>query len=261
MKKTLIFTIIILLLGSMLTFGLCGGSAGFIKIDYPTGDVWWETGSEYTIEFQTSEDVTGVNIKLYKGGSEDSVIAENVDPADGEYDYTPPTSLADGDDYTIYMESVDDANVNVESDPIHIRADIPPTYVNLTWSADAGLLTYGMYIFETGTCDIMDNGDGTYSLDSSVDGNPWGTNVVLLQPDDVEGIALGETSPDLEVPDPQIVDIVLIGDDDYTDDSISVFTMTDANLEVSLTAPGTYAIEAIVEDQLVVPDITYSEPK
>jgi hypothetical protein len=254
MKKTLIFTIIILLLGSMLTFGLCGGGGGFIKIDYPEGDVWWETGTEYTIQFQASEDVTGVNIKLYKGGSEDSVIAENVDPADGEYAYTPPTSLTDGDDYTIYMESVDDANINVESDPINILAEVPPTYVNLTWSADAGLLTYGMYIFETGTCDITDNGDGTYSL------NNWGTNVVLLQPDDTEGIALGETSPDLEITDPQVCDIVLIGDDDYTDDQISVFTMTDANLEVSLTAPGTYAIDAIVEDQLVVPDITYTEP-
>jgi hypothetical protein len=80
------------------------GSLGNLTISYPNQGETLTKGSNYTIRW-TSQNITGsVQIDLYKGGTDPQYMLLQLAAAaenNGQYSFSPPDDLADGDDYYI----------------------------------------------------------------------------------------------------------------------------------------------------------------
>ncbi len=87
-----------------------------ITVLSPNGGESATAGETMDIEW-VSQGYVGdqVNVSLYKGGSLESSIAANLKDT-GTYSWTVPSGLADGDDYTVRVESALDSDVYDDSD-------------------------------------------------------------------------------------------------------------------------------------------------
>jgi hypothetical protein len=80
----------------------------------PNGRETWIKGTTRTITW--TDNVSGnVKIRLLNGSSTVAIIAAST-PSDGSFDWTIPTSLADGSNYKVEVLSLDDSSVRDRSD-------------------------------------------------------------------------------------------------------------------------------------------------
>ncbi|MEO8438879.1 MAG: FG-GAP-like repeat-containing protein [Spartobacteria bacterium] len=85
-----------------------------ITVASPNGMERWTKGNTYTVTW--TDNISGnVKIRLFNGNTLAAVIAAST-PSDGSFDWTVPTSLADGSNYKVEVRSLDDRAVNDRSD-------------------------------------------------------------------------------------------------------------------------------------------------
>ena len=87
----------------------------YILVTQPNVGEFWVTGTSYDITWMTEGVGGNVNIELYKGGSFDSVIANDV-PNNESYNWSIPTTQTLGTDYKVRITSVTDSSIWDESD-------------------------------------------------------------------------------------------------------------------------------------------------
>ena len=80
----------------------------------PNGGETWIKGSTYTIRWRDNIS-SNVKIRLLNGSRTAAIIAAST-PSDGSFDWTVPTSLADGRNYKVEVRSLDDATIRDQSD-------------------------------------------------------------------------------------------------------------------------------------------------
>ncbi len=85
-----------------------------ITVTSPNGRETWVKGTTKTITW--TDNISGnVKIKLLNGAATAAIIA-NSTPSDGSFDWTIPSSLANGSKYKIDVSSVDDRTLKDQSD-------------------------------------------------------------------------------------------------------------------------------------------------
>jgi hypothetical protein len=85
-----------------------------ITVTSPNGGERWIKGTTYAITW--TDNISGnVKIRLLNGSAVAAVIAAST-PSDGSFDWTIPTSLADGRNYKVEVRSVDNATIKDQSD-------------------------------------------------------------------------------------------------------------------------------------------------
>ncbi|CAN5531571.1 hypothetical protein BH20VER3_BH20VER3_02940 [soil metagenome] len=85
-----------------------------ITVTSPNGRETWSKGNTYTVTW--TDDISGnVMIRLLSGRRVVATIAAST-PSDGSFDWTVPTSLADGNKYRVEVSSLDDGNITDQSD-------------------------------------------------------------------------------------------------------------------------------------------------
>jgi hypothetical protein len=85
-----------------------------ITVTSPNGRETWLKGSTRTVTW--TDNISGnVKIKLLNGRTTAAIIAAST-PSDGSFDWTIPTSLADGSKYKVELSSLDDRTIKDQSD-------------------------------------------------------------------------------------------------------------------------------------------------
>lgn len=85
-----------------------------ITVTSPNGQERWIKGNTYTVTW--ADNISGnVKIRLFNGNTLAAVIAAST-PSDGSFDWTIPTSLADGNSYKVEIGSLDDRSARDRSD-------------------------------------------------------------------------------------------------------------------------------------------------
>ncbi|CAN5531718.1 CRTAC1 family protein [soil metagenome] len=91
-----------------------GSTSGAITVTSPNGRETWSKGNTYAVTW--TDDISGnVMIRLLSGRRVVATIAAST-PSDGSFDWTVPTSLADGNKYRVEVSSLDDGNITDQSD-------------------------------------------------------------------------------------------------------------------------------------------------
>lgn len=88
---------------------------GVISIAAPVSSSNWQVGEQEEIKWSSTDVEGNLKIELWKSTD----LIKTIDPNtgnDGSYEWTIPTDLEAGNDYKIRISSVDDAEVNAESD-------------------------------------------------------------------------------------------------------------------------------------------------
>jgi hypothetical protein len=84
-----------------------------ITVTSPNGRETWIKGNTYTVTW--TDNISGnVKIRLLNGNATTAIIAAST-PSDGSFDWTIPTSLADGN-YKVEVRSLDDRTIRDQSD-------------------------------------------------------------------------------------------------------------------------------------------------
>src|SRR4030095_4326719 len=84
-----------------------------ITVTSPNGRETWIKGNTYTVTW--TDNISGnVKIRLLDGNTTAAIIAAST-PSDGGFDWTVPTSLANGT-YKVEVRSLDDSTVRDQSD-------------------------------------------------------------------------------------------------------------------------------------------------
>jgi len=79
----------------------------------PNGKETWVKGNTYTVAW--TDNISGsVKIRLLSGRTTVAIIAAST-PSDGSFDWTIPASLADGSNYKVEVDSLDDRTVKDQS--------------------------------------------------------------------------------------------------------------------------------------------------
>ena len=85
-----------------------------ITVTSPNGRETWIKGTAYTVTW--TDNISGnVKIRLLKGSTTAAIIAAST-PSDGSFDWTVPTSLAEGSNYKVEVLSLDDPTIRDQSD-------------------------------------------------------------------------------------------------------------------------------------------------
>ena len=85
-----------------------------ITVTSPNGRETWIKGTAYTVTW--TDNISGnVKIRLLKGSTTAAIIAAST-PSDGSFDWTVPTTLADGSNYKVEVLSLDDPTIRDQSD-------------------------------------------------------------------------------------------------------------------------------------------------
>jgi hypothetical protein len=85
-----------------------------ITVTSPNGGETWIKGTTQTITW--TDNISGnVKIRLLKGIAVAVIIAAST-PSNGSFDWTVPTSLADGSNYKVEVRSLDDSSIRDRSD-------------------------------------------------------------------------------------------------------------------------------------------------
>jgi hypothetical protein len=85
-----------------------------ITVTSPNGGERWIKGTTYTLTW--TDNISGnVKIRLLKGSATAAIIAASTS-SDGSFDWTVPTSLADGNNYKVEVLSLDDHTIRDQSD-------------------------------------------------------------------------------------------------------------------------------------------------
>lgn len=216
-----------------------------INIIYPMENTWWEKNTSYPIKFSTNANT--VDIRLYKGDNFITDIKKSyeVNPDNGitSITYTPSDTLEDGGDYKLIISDASSENPKrSETNNIHIVSNLDPTHIQFSWNyQDDDTESYGLYIIKSGVSNLLDNGNGTYTVNNW--GEPGENESYTVQPTETDGIQYEDVvviDNDGEGVEPAFYDLFFLGDDDFSDENIYVFTVYEEHLNIDFTQPGTY---------------------
>ena len=85
-----------------------------ITVTSPNGRETWTKGTTHTITW--TDNISGnVKIRLLSGNTTAAIITAST-PSDGSFDWTVPTSLADGSNYKVEVRSLNDPTIKDQSD-------------------------------------------------------------------------------------------------------------------------------------------------
>ncbi len=249
MKKLVTLTFMLVLFAFTFSFLTCTPTH-VIEVKDFTENVLNE-GTAYNINFTvSSSDITAVNILLFKANSTTPITIESnysdfTVGTEKAYSWTPAASLSVGK-YKVRIENAADNSQRDETKEVPI---IDPTKatIELTWTYSDEYPSHGVYIFVSGTCDIKETspGSGVWKLDNEVDGQPWGTILGGVQPDNpagsTPGMAIGETRY-IELSQIVASEFVFITDDSWPQpsDGIWVYNIYTSQLNVQTTTAGLY---------------------
>ncbi|HEY5500162.1 MAG TPA: hypothetical protein VIK20_07255 [Bacteroidales bacterium] len=113
-----------------------------VTVEVPNGGESWACGGTYSIQYNISPD-SNVKIELLKGGALDHIIINTTPGEFGYYDWTIPSTQADGSDYKIritnyYNNTTDSSDADFSIISSGVPAPVPPSGCG-TISAGYGL--------------------------------------------------------------------------------------------------------------------------